>query len=77
VGPAAGVAANVAARGDSFFFDFATNGVASGDKTVLCLDNPELAAMSCFNALGASILLNVSRVGMDVVGWWSGLWSEG
>jgi hypothetical protein len=33
--------------------------------------------MSCFNALGASILLNVSRVGMDVVGWWSGLWFEG
>jgi hypothetical protein len=79
-------------------FDFATNGVACGDKTelmllslaiaatnvaawgdrtVLWLDTPELAAISCFNALGASILLNVSSVGMDVVGRWSGLWFEG
>jgi hypothetical protein len=117
VGPAAGVAAKVAARGDSLLAaDFATNGVASGDRTelrllslaiaatkvatygertelslaiavtkvaawgdrtVLWLDKPELAAVSYFNALGAFILLYVSRMGMDVFGWWNALRFEG
>jgi hypothetical protein len=97
VSSAAGVAANVAACGESLFAaDFAMNGVANGDRmdlsvtiaatkvaargdstAVLWWDSPELAAMSCFNALGEFILLYMSRMGVDVVGWCNALRFEG